>query len=29
VLEYLLGEGWVRRLTDDRLEWTGKKKGPG
>jgi ATP-dependent DNA helicase RecQ len=29
VLEYLLGEGWVRRLADDRLEWTGKKKGPG
>jgi ATP-dependent DNA helicase RecQ len=29
VLEYLLGEGWIRRGADDRLEWTGKKKGPG
>jgi len=29
VLEYLLSEGWVSRRTDERLEWTGKKKGPG
>jgi ATP-dependent DNA helicase RecQ len=29
VLEFLIGEGWIRRLSDDRIEWTGKKKGPG
>jgi ATP-dependent DNA helicase RecQ len=29
VLEYLLGEGWIRRMDDDRLEWMDKKKGPG
>jgi hypothetical protein len=29
VLEYLLSEGWVSRRADERLEWTGKKKGPG
>jgi len=29
VIEYLIGEGWIRRRLDDRLEWTGKKKGPG
>jgi ATP-dependent DNA helicase RecQ len=29
VIEYLIGEGWIRRRQDDRLDWTGKKKGPG
>jgi hypothetical protein len=29
VLEYLVSEGWVRRRVDERLEWAGKKKGPG
>ncbi len=29
VLEYLLSDGWIRRMTDDRLEWVDKKKGPG
>ena len=29
VLEYLVSEGWVRRRADERLEWAGKKKGPG
>ena len=29
MLEYFSGQGWISRLSDGSIRWTGKKKGPG